>query len=94
MIAVARNGERIHGKIGDIVLRPGDTLLLEADPGFADRQHNSRDFFLVNRLPDSRPLRHERGLIAITILAGMVVAVALDGSRCCRRRCSLRASCS
>ncbi|MCU0972178.1 MAG: SLC13 family permease, partial [Gammaproteobacteria bacterium] len=33
VIAVARNNERIHAKIGDIVLRPGDTLLLEADPG-------------------------------------------------------------
>ena len=31
VIAVARNGERIQAKIGDIVLRPGDTLLLEAD---------------------------------------------------------------
>jgi di/tricarboxylate transporter len=78
VIAVARNGERIYGKIGDIVLRPGDTLLLEADPGFADRQHNSRDFFLVNRLADSRPLRHDRGLVAIAILAGMVVAVTLE----------------
>ena len=28
VIAVHRNGERVAGKIGDIVLRPGDTLLL------------------------------------------------------------------
>lgn len=73
VIAVARNGERIQRKIGDIVLRPGDTLLLEADPGFVDRQHNSRDFFLVSRLPDSRPLRQDRALIAVAILVGMVV---------------------
>jgi di/tricarboxylate transporter len=78
VIAVARNGERIHAKIGDIVLRPGDTLLLEADPGFADRQHNSRDFFLVNQLPDSRPLRHDRALAAIAILAVMVLVVTLE----------------
>jgi len=73
VIAVARNGERIQRKIGDIVLRPGDTLLLEADPGFVDRQHNSRDFFLVSRLPDSRPLRQDHALIAVGILVGMVV---------------------
>jgi di/tricarboxylate transporter len=78
VIAVARNGERLGGKIGDIVLRPGDTLLLEADPGFADRQRNSRDFFLVSRLPNSRPLREDRALVAIAILAGMVVAATLE----------------
>jgi di/tricarboxylate transporter len=77
VIAVARNGERIHKKIGDIVLRPGDTLLLEAHPSFADQQRNSRDFFLVSRLEDSQPPRHDRALLALAILVGMVLAVAL-----------------
>ena len=78
VIAVARNGERIQAKIGDIVLRPGDTLLLEAEPGFVDRQHNSRDFFLVSRLPDSRPLRQDRAFIAVGILIAMVVVATLE----------------
>ena len=78
VIAVARNGERIQRKIGDIVLRPGDTLLLEAEPGFVDRQHNSRDFFLVSRLPNSRPLREDRAFLAVAILGGMVVVATLE----------------
>ncbi|MBK1719666.1 SLC13 family permease [Thiocystis violacea] len=78
VIAVGRNGERIGRKIGDIVLRPGDTLLMEADPSFAERQHNSRDFFLVSQVPDSHPLRQDRALIAIAILIGMVLAVTLE----------------
>jgi di/tricarboxylate transporter len=78
VIAVARNNERIRAKIGDIVLRPGDTLLLEADPGFVDRQRDSRDFFLVSRLPNSRPPRHDRALAAVAILAGMVLVVTLE----------------
>jgi di/tricarboxylate transporter len=76
VIAVARNGERVQKKIGDIVLRPGDTLLLEADPSFVERQRNSRDFFLVSRLENSHPLRHERAVTALLILAAMVVAVS------------------
>ena len=76
VIAVARNGERVQKKIGDIVLRPGDTLLLEADPSFVERQRNSRDFFLVSRLENSHPLRHERALTAVVILVGMVAAVS------------------
>lgn len=78
VIAVARNGERVQKKIGDIVLRAGDTLLLEADPSFAERQRNSRDFFLVSRLPESRPPRHDRALTAMAILAAMVLGVTLQ----------------
>ncbi|HUY34032.1 MAG TPA: SLC13 family permease [Pirellulales bacterium] len=77
VIAVARDGERIQKKIGDIVLRPGDTLLLEAHPSFADQQRNSRDFYLVSRLENSQPPRHDRAFIALAILLGMVLAVSL-----------------
>lgn len=75
IIAVARNGERINRKIGDIVLRPGDTLLLETRPDFVEQQRNRRDFYLVSALPDSRPPRWDRAWIAIAALVGMVAAV-------------------
>ncbi|MGB5064681.1 MAG: SLC13 family permease [Candidatus Competibacter sp.] len=78
VIAVARNGERLHGKIGDIVLRPGDILLVEAGVGFLEGHRNSRDFFLVSPVPDSTPLRHERALLALGILVAMVLAAGLD----------------
>jgi di/tricarboxylate transporter len=74
VIAVARNGERLRGKIGDIVLRPGDTLLLEAHPSFVEAQHNSRDFFLVSRVEGWSPPRHDRAGVALLILLGMVVS--------------------
>jgi di/tricarboxylate transporter len=77
IIAVARNGERIDKKIGDIVLQPGDTLLLEAAPEFAQAHRNSRDFFLVSRVENSNPPRHERALLAFGILVAMVGAVTL-----------------
>jgi di/tricarboxylate transporter len=79
VIAVHRNGERLQSKIGDIVLRPGDTLLLEAHPRFFQVHRDSRDFFLVSTLPASEPRRHDRAWVAITILAAMVVAVTLEG---------------
>src|SRR5690606_13042355 len=78
VVAVARNGERLHMKIGDIVLRPGDTLLVEAHPSFADQQRNSRDFFLVSRLEGTNPPRPHRAWIAIAILTGMVTLVTLE----------------
>ena len=77
IIAVARNGKKIREKIGDIVLHPGDTLLLVSHPRFVEQQRNSRDFFLVSRLDDSRPPRHERASIAMAILLFMVLSVLL-----------------
>ena len=75
VLAVARGSRRVQRKIGDIVLQPGDTLLLEARSGFAQRHRNSRDFYLVSRVEDSSPPRHERALLALGILVGMITVV-------------------
>ncbi len=76
IIAVSRNGEQLRKKIGEIVLRPGDTLLLEAPATFAEHHRNSRDFFLVSQLLGSSPPRHDRALLSLSILLGMVLLVS------------------
>ena len=76
VLAVARNGERLPGKIGSIRLKPGDTLLLEANANFLSQQRISNDFYLVNGIPNSEPLRHEKAPLAIVILLMMVVLAA------------------
>jgi di/tricarboxylate transporter len=76
VVAVARNGERLHQKIGDIVLHAGDVLLVEAHPSFADQHRNSRDFFLVSKIDESAPPKHELALLAMGILSAMVLAVS------------------
>ncbi|NER82008.1 MAG: SLC13 family permease [Leptolyngbya sp. SIO1D8] len=73
VLAAARNGERLKGKVGDVRLKAGDTLLLETHPTFLERQRVSSDFYLVSGLPDSEPLRHEKAPIAIIALSLMVV---------------------
>jgi di/tricarboxylate transporter len=77
VIAVARNGVRLSGNLRDVILRSGDTLLLEANPAFEERHRHSRDFFLVSALPDSHPLRFDRAVLAILILGAMVAAAGL-----------------
>jgi len=78
VIAVQRNGEPIPQRIGDIVLRPGDTLLLETTRRFLRQHRRSRDFILVSGIPDSQPLRHDRAWIALAILIAMVAVVAAE----------------
>ncbi|MBL0921621.1 MAG: SLC13 family permease [Phycisphaerales bacterium] len=78
VIAVARNGERVNQKIGEIVLRPGDTLLLEAPRAFIEQHRNSRDFLLVSALENSAPVRHEKAMIALATLAGMIAIATIQ----------------
>lgn len=77
ILAVARGSERITKSIGDVILRTGDTLLMEASPWFVRQQRNSRDFFLVSEVEGAGTVSHERAPIAMAILAGMVVVVAV-----------------
>lgn len=57
IIAIHRNGERIRRKIGDVVLRPGDTLLLLAGKNFRQKWYHSNNFCLVSTTEEvpSRP---------------------------------------
>lgn len=76
VLAVARQGERVPGRLGDIELKPGDTLLLESDREF-HRRHR-RDFLLIRPLEDSTPRRHDRAGLAAIITLLMVVAAATN----------------
>ena len=99
VLAIARSGERINAKLGDVVLQPGDTLLLESHTAFAKKQRNSQDFFLVSSVENSAPIRHGQAGIALAIMAAMVAVVTIGlldimtaamvaaglmvGTRCC-----------
>ncbi|WP_305907858.1 SLC13 family permease [Methylomarinum sp. Ch1-1] len=76
VLAVARNGERVKGNLGNIRLQAGDTLLLEARPAFVTRQRYNKDFLLINEL-DHEPPRHERALLSWAILIAVVSAAGV-----------------
>jgi di/tricarboxylate transporter len=78
IIAVHRAGERVRGKIGDIVLRPGDTLLLEAPPGFARRHRNSSAFYLVSEMRDAPTPRWGLAWVAVAIFAALIAAITTE----------------
>jgi di/tricarboxylate transporter len=78
VVAVARDGKRVRGGLGDVVLKPADTLLLEARPVWVDRHRHSPDFLLVSDVADSELPRFDRAVRAWGIL-GAVVAVATLG---------------
>ncbi|MCG8307165.1 MAG: anion permease [Cytophagales bacterium] len=50
IVAIHRNGEKVSGRIGDIVLQAGDLLLLYTGSDFRDRVEIYRDLFVVSKL--------------------------------------------
>ncbi|TGN40082.1 SLC13 family permease [Marinobacter confluentis] len=78
VLAVARGGERVSGNLGNIRLKPGDVLLLEARPAFVSRQRYAKDFLLINDLETDTP-RHDRAYLSWVILL-VLVGFAASGS--------------
>lgn len=79
VIAISRGGGRIgNAKLGSVVLRQGDVLLLETKEAFLAAYGSSRDFLLVRRLANSAPIRHERAPIAAAILVGVIATATFE----------------
>lgn len=74
ILSVSRNGERLSGKLGDIELRMGDTLLLETSQTFVEQYRYRRDFMLVSPLQDSAPPDFRKAPMAVMILVAMVAS--------------------
>ena len=78
VVAVARGGRKLSGKIGDVTLQVGDVLLMEASPSFLHRQRESRDFYLVSAVEQGTVRRHERAWLSMLIMLVMVLAAAFS----------------
>lgn len=76
VVAVHRQGHPVEGKLGDIKLRHGDTLLLQAAPGFARSFRDSAHFYLISEVPDASRPRHARAPIAALIFLGTIALAA------------------
>ncbi len=73
VVAVHRSGVRLPRKIGDIVLAPGDTLLLQTRSEFAGRFRHSRDFYLVADVEGYQPRRHDRAWLAAGLMGLLIL---------------------
>jgi di/tricarboxylate transporter len=97
VLAVHRAGHRVEGKLGEVPLRMGDTLLVLAGAGFHERFRNSGEFLVIAPLRGISPTQPRKakrvaliglafiiatGLGIIPILHGaLLVALALIASR-------------
>ncbi|MCP5182057.1 MAG: SLC13 family permease [Pseudomonadales bacterium] len=77
VLAVARNGQHIRGRLSSIILEAGDVVLMEGRPTAYNRLRESRDFLLISRLDHELP-DHSKATTAWLILAAVVALAAFD----------------
>mgnify|MGYP001942121527 FL=1 len=79
VIAIHRNNQRIKSRVGDIVLKTGDTLLLLADNAFIENNKYSSDFYVVNDVAPPENLNQDmrKGWIGLIALISMILTVTL-----------------
>ncbi len=74
-IAIHRNGEKISGKIGEVKLKAGDTILLLTGEKFNKFTENNRDFYIISKVKEIRKLSR---LQSLTLVIGTIAAIVLS----------------
>lgn len=73
VLSVSRHGERLTGKLGELYMQAGDTLLIEAQKGFLMRYRNSGDFLLVSKLASTDNGDERKAITALLVFAIMIL---------------------
>lgn len=77
VVAIARHGHQLTGRLGAITLSPGDTVLIEGSPD--DVKRMAEYFSLVDlAVPSDRAYRREKVWLALSILFGIVSLAAFS----------------
>lgn len=76
VVAVHRNDERVEGKVGDIVPKAGDLLLLVTGPDFNERIQERKDFYITSPTDEQKFYEDEsKGWFTLWLLLGMILMV-------------------
>ncbi len=76
-LAVHRRNQNIGRQLDDLIVRVGDTLLLEGAPADIQRLANEMDMVDVSH-PSERAFRRSHAPIAVAALAGIVILAAFN----------------
>lgn len=74
IVSVHRNGELIKGKIGEVILKAGDVLLLFTGENFVARTVAMKDFYFISKVSEMVKLEWYKSAI---LLGGLILAILL-----------------
>ena len=75
VLAIRRHDDDLPGKLGSVVLRPGDVLLVLATPEFGRQWRGHGDFSVIASLDAPPPVRRDRAGVVIAAIVVMIAAV-------------------
>ncbi|MGI9286340.1 MAG: SLC13 family permease [Pseudomonadales bacterium] len=85
VVGMRRGGERLSGKLGSIVLRPGDSMLLAVGPDFSERKNIDKNFAVLSGVRLKRMLTPVKNVavglafIVVVILAAYEILPLFKG---------------
>ncbi|NNK81253.1 MAG: SLC13 family permease [Flavobacteriales bacterium] len=74
IMAINRDGERISGKIGEVIIRPGDLLMVLAGRDFFNRINQSKDFYFLSYVKE---INRENRRGALVLFFGLLLSIGL-----------------
>nr|WP_027965348.1 SLC13 family permease [Halalkalibacillus halophilus] len=79
VIAVHRQNKLIKGEIADIVLRPGDALLLLTNKSFLTKYEHTSNFYVLSPLDPPKVLQEDfrKGIFSLILLITMIIFVSI-----------------
>lgn len=75
VIAIHRNGEKLKGKLENIIVKPGDVLLILTGKDFESRSFRDREFYRISKL---RTYEKPKILDTIILIGGLITAILLS----------------
>jgi di/tricarboxylate transporter len=75
VVAIRREGEQLSGKLGDVVIRSGDFLVLAVGNDFAERTNLAKNFFVISDVKTANMLT---GFKERIVLWGFVSTIAIS----------------
>ncbi len=78
VLAIRRHDDDLPGKLGSVVLRPGDVLLVLATPEFERQWRGHADFSVIASLDAPPPVRRHRAGVVIAAIIAMIAAVVTN----------------
>jgi di/tricarboxylate transporter len=78
VLAIRRHDDDLPGKLGTVVLRPGDVLLVLATPEFERQWRGHGDFSVIASLDAAPPVRRARAGVVIVAIVAMIAAVVTN----------------
>jgi di/tricarboxylate transporter len=78
VLAIRRHDDDLPGKLGTVVLRPGDVLLVLATPEFERQWRGHGDFSVIASLDAAPPVRRARAGVVVLAVVAMIVATVTN----------------